>query len=104
MDNGYCGKSIPWVSAKKCFVYGLLFKQNSALVMEQDVNIWEKTKKEDLKAFKSMYLEHVDVLYNYGKQMTSKNAVIEDCIQEVHYLIPTLMSCLKRLRMPLILR
>ena len=82
-DSCCYSKSMLWVSTKKRFVHGLLFKQNSALVMEQDVYIWEKIKKGDSKAFKSMYLEYVDVLYNYGKQITNKNTVIEDCIQEV---------------------
>jgi RNA polymerase sigma-70 factor (ECF subfamily) len=50
--------------------------------MKQDVKIWNKVKNGDSSAFKSLYLEYVDVLYNYGKQLTNKDAILEDCIQE----------------------
>ncbi len=45
--------------------------------------IWERFKKGDTCAFEIIYNEHIDFLFNYGRNITVNVQIIEDAIQDL---------------------
>lgn len=46
-------------------------------------DIWERFKKGDTDAFGIIYNEHIDFLFNYGRNITTNVEIIEDAIQDL---------------------
>lgn len=65
--------------------------------MSKDNNLWEHFLLGDRNALKSIYLEHVDALIQYGRKYTVKHEIIEDSVQEVFL---TLLRSHKNLSVP----
>ncbi|WP_159520526.1 RNA polymerase sigma factor [Sunxiuqinia indica] len=45
--------------------------------------VWDKFKKGDRKAFDTIYYEHVDFLFSYGRKLTTNSDLVEDAIQDL---------------------
>ncbi|WP_424495336.1 RNA polymerase sigma factor [Salinimicrobium sp. GXAS 041] len=48
-----------------------------------DSDLWMAFCDDDRGALEEIYYRHIDLLYSYGAKITSNNALVEDCIQEV---------------------
>ncbi len=48
-----------------------------------DVGLWEQFRKGDTESFVSIFKKYYSDLFNYGRKMTTDDAIIEDCIQEL---------------------
>lgn len=58
---------------------------NNCLKKEYWQVLWDKFKAGDKKAFEIIYMEFVDILFDYGCKITSDKALVEDAIQDLFY-------------------
>lgn len=47
-----------------------------------DAEVWEAFCSDSMMAFKSIYIKHSDLLYNYGKKIIANEEVVKDSIQD----------------------
>lgn len=50
-----------------------------------DGQIWDLFREGDVQAYEHMYARHFKMLYNYGRNLTKKEELVEDCIQELFF-------------------
>ena len=51
--------------------------------MVTEDHIWKSIKEGDSAAFQKLYWAYADLLFNYGKKMTSNSDLVKDSIQEI---------------------
>jgi RNA polymerase sigma factor (sigma-70 family) len=49
------------------------------------VEVWARFRKGDRDAFSEIYGEFVDILFAYGRKITSDRELVKDCIQDLFY-------------------
>jgi RNA polymerase sigma factor (sigma-70 family) len=50
---------------------------------EKDIEIWNQYLAGDKKAFEYIFNKYVQVLYRYGRMVTSDDELVKDCVQEL---------------------
>ncbi|MBT33023.1 MAG: hypothetical protein CMO01_25475 [Thalassobius sp.] len=61
----------------------LNLKQQFRSKPEADQTTWDAFYKGETEAINIIYQQHVDLMYNYGCQLTKDTELVRDCIQEV---------------------
>jgi len=56
---------------------------NDVFTHKSDAEVWESFRQGSQHAFAYIYEQHIQYVYNYGRQVCQDEALIEDCIQEL---------------------
>ncbi|MEO6583305.1 MAG: sigma factor, partial [Ferruginibacter sp.] len=51
--------------------------------IDTDVALWEQFRNGDTESFVTIFKKYYSDLFNYGRKITTDDAIIEDCIQEL---------------------
>ena len=57
--------------------------KDSSGVQQTDAELWNAFKKGSLTAYKSIYEQHVDALFEYGNTVAPESDMVTDCIQDM---------------------
>ncbi len=61
----------------------IVSKKSSNKSRQNDTDLWNAFKEGSLTAFRLIYEQNVDSLFNYGNKFTSYRAIASDCIQDL---------------------
>ena len=54
-----------------------------------EAEIWKNYSNGDEEAYIYLYSKYIDILFNYGRQITDKQEIIKDCIQDLFIFLKT---------------